>query len=67
MAEIHVQTKKRAGLTWVWVLIAVLLLAAIAWFLYRQGGGRMTDPDSGSPSVSGRDGKALPAQTTYWL
>jgi len=32
MAEIHVQAKKGGSSTWLWILISILVIAAIAFF-----------------------------------
>lgn len=36
MAEIRVQPKPRS-LAWLWVLLALAVVALVAWFLMRQG------------------------------
>ena len=33
MAELHVK-RKRSNLTWLWVLIIILIIAAILYYLY---------------------------------
>jgi bacteriorhodopsin len=33
MAEIHVQAKKSASSTWVWILISLIIIAAIAVYI----------------------------------
>ena len=33
MAEIHVQPKKRASSTWVWILLSLIIIAAIAVYV----------------------------------
>jgi hypothetical protein len=36
MAEIHVQAKKKTTPVWIWIVVGVLVLAAIAYFLMRN-------------------------------
>ena len=36
MAEIHVQTKKKTPLLWVWIVAALIIIAAIMYFLVRN-------------------------------
>ena len=33
MAEIHVQPKKRASSTWIWILLSLIIIAAIAVYI----------------------------------
>jgi hypothetical protein len=33
MAEIHVQAKKRSSNAWLWILISIIIIAAIAFIL----------------------------------
>ena len=33
MAEIHVQPKKRASSTWIWILVSLIIIAAIAVYV----------------------------------
>lgn len=33
MAEIHVQPKKRASSTWIWILLSLIIIAAIAVYV----------------------------------
>ena len=49
MAEIRVERTPKRGLGWLWALLLVLLLAAVAWYLWSAGhfGGQpATSPDS---------------------
>ena len=41
MAEIRVEPKRR-NLTWLWVLLAVLVIAALVWY-FLLGGARTAD------------------------
>jgi hypothetical protein len=36
MAEIHVERKARTGI-WAWVLLALVVIAAVAWYLATKG------------------------------
>jgi len=36
MAEIHVQPKRKATPVWLWIVLALLVLGAIAYFLLRN-------------------------------
>jgi len=36
MAEIRVESKKRSSLAWLWIVLALLVIAAIVWFLFLQ-------------------------------
>lgn len=33
MAEIHVQAKKRASSTWIWILVSLIIIAAVAVYI----------------------------------
>ena len=33
MAEIHVQAKKNASSTWLWILVSLIIIAAIAVYI----------------------------------
>ena len=33
MAEIHVQPKKSASSTWIWILVSLIIIAAIAVYM----------------------------------
>ena len=47
MAEIRVEEKPRGGMRWLWILLALLLLAALAWYFLRDRGTVVdTFPDS---------------------
>jgi hypothetical protein len=49
MAEIRVERTPKRGLGWLWALLLVLLLAAVAWYLWSNGhfGGQpTTTPDT---------------------
>jgi hypothetical protein len=37
MAEIRVERTPKRGLGWLWALLLVLLLAAVAWYLWSTG------------------------------
>jgi hypothetical protein len=37
MAEIRVERAQKRGLGWLWALLLVLLLAAVAWYLWANG------------------------------
>ena len=39
MAEIHVQPKKRASFTWVWILLSLIIIAAIAVYILMRDNG----------------------------
>jgi uncharacterized membrane-anchored protein len=39
MAEIHVQPKKRASSTWVWILLSLIIIAAIAVYILMRDNG----------------------------
>ena len=32
MAEIHVEPRRRGGLAWLWVLLLVIVIAAVIWY-----------------------------------
>ena len=53
MAEIRVEPKRRS-LAWLWILLVLAVIAAVAWYLYNQGvvGVRSVDtpPTSALPS-----------------
>ena len=33
MAEIHVQAKKNSSTTWIWILVSLIIIAAIAVYI----------------------------------
>lgn len=40
MAEIHVQTRRthiNTGWVWAWVIVAILIIAAVVYFVYANG------------------------------
>lgn len=37
MAEIRVEPKRGRSLAWLWVLIALVIIAAVAWWLWSTG------------------------------
>lgn len=37
MAEIRVEPVRKRGLGWLWALVLVLVLAAVAWYLWTNG------------------------------
>jgi flagellar basal body-associated protein FliL len=39
MAEIHVQPKKRASSTWIWILVSLIIIAAIAVYIFMRDNG----------------------------
>lgn len=38
MAEIHVEPKRRSSLTWLWVVIALIIIAALIWYFVSNRG-----------------------------
>jgi bacteriorhodopsin len=36
MAEIHVQAKKKITPAWIWIVVAVIILAVIAFFVFKN-------------------------------
>jgi hypothetical protein len=54
MAEIRVERVKKGGLGWLWALLLVLLLAALAWYLWANGyfGARSATPAADSTRTS---------------
>ena len=53
MAEIHVQAKKRSSSTWLWILVSLIIIAAVAVFIL------MRDNTSNQKSIS------KPNQTSF--
>ena len=47
MAEIRIEQKRRS-LGWLWALLILLVLAAVAWYLYSQRGMRVSGVGSQS-------------------
>ena len=39
MAELHVQAKKNSSSTWVWILISLIIIAAIVVYLMMRDNG----------------------------
>lgn len=54
MAEIRVERIPKRGLGWLWALLLVLLLAAVAWYLWANGhlGARSASPAADSTRTS---------------
>jgi hypothetical protein len=54
MAEIRVERVRKRGLGWLWALLLVLLLAAVAWYLWTNGyfGARSASPATDSTRTS---------------
>jgi hypothetical protein len=61
MAEIRVERVQKRGLGWLWALLLVLLLAAVAWYLWANGyfGARSTSPAADSTRTSLHVGHAV--------
>jgi len=61
MADIDIVPKRRTG-SWVWILVAVVVLALILWMMMSRGNaGR-----SGALDRSGVHGGAVQAATIEW-
>jgi len=54
MAEIRVETRRSGGRRWLWVLLLLIVLAALAYWYFVMG----------APGVSGQGSTARPATTT---
>jgi bacteriorhodopsin len=39
MAEIHVQAKKSSSSTWIWILVSLIIIAAIAVYILMRDNG----------------------------
>jgi len=39
MAEIHVQAKKNSSSTWIWILVSLIIIAAIAVYILMRDNG----------------------------
>lgn len=39
MAEIHVQAKKNSSSTWIWILVSLIIVAAIAVYILMRNNG----------------------------
>lgn len=52
MAEIHVQAKKKTGSAWVWIIVGVILIAAIVFFMWRSNQTKKTNTTSQPASTS---------------
>jgi len=39
MAEIHVQAKKNSSTTWIWILVSLIIIAAIAVYILMRDNG----------------------------
>jgi hypothetical protein len=54
MAEIRVERVRKRGLGWLWALLLILLLAAVAWYLWANGylGARSASPAADSTRTS---------------
>jgi hypothetical protein len=44
MAEIHVQTKKHSNLTWLWIVLALLIIGALVYYLMTRNNQQQTNP-----------------------
>ena len=36
MAEIHVESRKHTSSAWIWILVSLIIIAAVAYFLTRN-------------------------------
>jgi bacteriorhodopsin len=52
MAEIHVQAKKKITPAWIWIVVAVIILAVIAFFLFRSKKGEQGNTINKSGTTS---------------
>jgi hypothetical protein len=60
MAEIRVEPKRRS-LAWLWALLALALVAAVAWYLMAGGVRRVDDDDATTTTPPAGTSSALPA------
>jgi UPF0716 family protein affecting phage T7 exclusion len=61
MAEIRVERVQKRGLGWLWALLLVLLVAAVAWYLWSTGhlGARSVGPAADSTRTGLNAGRAV--------
>ena len=49
MAEIHIEKKERGSLAWLWIALAILVLAIVAWMVWPRGD--VAEPIAAVPGV----------------
>jgi len=54
MAEIHVQAKKNASSTWIWILISLIIIAAIVVYVAMRNN-----------TINGKNNISQPKQTSF--
>ena len=61
MAEIRVERTPKRGLGWLWALLLVLVLAAVAWYLWSNGhfGGQPGSTTPDTTRVGTRSGRLI--------
>jgi hypothetical protein len=59
MAEIRIERKRR-GLGWLWLLLALLIVAALAWYFLYPGRNATPPPATGAPPATGSLERGLP-------
>ena len=50
MAEIHVQAKKGSSSTWLWILLSIIVIAALAFVLIWNNRDNTQDSTSSKPN-----------------
>jgi hypothetical protein len=67
MAEIRIERARKRGLGWLWGLLLILVLAAVAWYLWSQGylGGHAAGRTDSTRPDSTRTGFAPAAPQLY--
>lgn len=55
MAEIHVEPKGR-GMGWIWIVIALIIIAALIWYFVLGAPGTQNAPGSNTMPTTGEAG-----------
>jgi hypothetical protein len=63
MAEIHIESKKHTSSAWIWILVSLVIIAAVAYFLTR--GNRTGENHINGNPISYHEPPAT--QSTYYL
>lgn len=64
MAEIHVEPKKNSTPVWIWIVLALLVIGALAYFLTRNNNN--TDQDNGAGTQTNTTSFLVPSTESFY-
>lgn len=67
MAEIHVQTKKRGSNTWIWVVLFLVIAAAVVYYLMNRSKQAENTATPANTTSSANPAKAFKLNALYKL